>query len=278
MPKAKMGSTVTGLRGFVYAVMTNEENETYGPVKQFAESMSVKVTPTVSSEKVFTDNALSETADGVNNAAIELGIKAFTKEVEAEIYGHEYDAVKGGIIKLIDDVAPFVAFGYIECYNDGTERFIWLPKVKFEERSSSTETQGETKKLQTQETIKGTATGRKRDKVWEHDVFSTDTTLTAEQYFAAPYELPTVKPITSIALSDSTKALTVGETTKLATMFTPTDATNQQVTWFSTDTSKVTVAQDGTITGVAEGTSTVTVVTNDGNKTASCVVTVSATE
>ncbi len=147
MALAKMGSTVTGLRGFVYAVMTDEAAETYGPVKQFAESMSDKVSPSVSSEKVFTDNALSETADGVNNASIELGVKALTKEVEAEIYGHGYDSKKGGIIKLIDDVAPFVAFGYIECYNDGSERFIWLPKVKFEERTSSSETQGETKKL-----------------------------------------------------------------------------------------------------------------------------------
>lgn len=276
MALAKMGSTVTGLRGFVYAVMTDEAAETYGPVKQFAESMSVKVSPSVSSEKLFTDNALSETADGVNNASIELGVKALTKEVEAEIYGHGYDSKKGGIIKLIDDVAPFVAFGYIECYNDGSERFIWLPKVKFEERTSSSETQGETKKLQTQETIKGTATGRKRDKVWEHDVFNTDTTLTASEYFAAPYELPTATSVISIALSESNKEITEGTTEQLTVTFTPNAATNQKVQWFSTDTSKVIVDQTGKITAVAEGTATVTAVTNDGNKTASCAVTVSA--
>lgn len=273
---AKIGSTVTGLKGFVYSVMTDEAAETYGPVKQFAESMSVKISPAVSSEKVFTDNAISETADGVNNAAVELGLKALVKSVEADIYGHSLDETKGGIIKKANDVAPFVAFGYTECYNDGTERFIWLPKVKFEERSVNTETQGETKKLQTQEAIKGTATARKRDGVWEHDVFSNDTPLTSAQYFATPYELPTAVAVTSIALSESTLSLAVGATQELTIIWTPAGATNKNVTWFSTDTSIATVDQNGKVTAIAAGSATITAVTNDGNKTASCVVTVTA--
>ena len=68
---AKMGSTITGLRNFGYCLMTDEAAETYAnEVKQFAEAMSIEVNPKTSSETVYTDNALSETADGSNGAEV----------------------------------------------------------------------------------------------------------------------------------------------------------------------------------------------------------------
>ncbi|GHV79222.1 hypothetical protein AGMMS49944_10130 [Spirochaetia bacterium] len=58
-------------------------------------------------------------------------------------------------------------------------------------------------------------------------------------------------------------------------MVAPADATNQAVTWISSDTTKATVA-NGVVTAVAAGTATITVTTTDGSKTATCTVTVSA--
>lgn len=52
------------------------------------------------------------------------------------------------------------------------------------------------------------------------------------------------------------------------------NATDCSVNWTSSDASIVTVDESGKVTGVAEGTATITVTTNDGGKTATCTVTV----
>ena len=66
----------------------------------------------------------------------------------------------------------------------------------------------------------------------------------------------------------------VGDTTKLTATVTPTNATNQKVTWSSNNESVATVGTDGTVTAVSAGTATITVTTEDGQKTAACTVTV----
>lgn len=73
-----------------------------------------------------------------------------------------------------------------------------------------------------------------------------------------------------IQINTSTAAVTVGNTVKLYAITSPGNAT---VTWTSGTTAKATVASDGTVTGVAAGTSVITATAN--GKTASCTVTVS---
>ena len=73
----------------------------------------------------------------------------------------------------------------------------------------------------------------------------------------------------------ATAATYVGKTVKLTPTFTPANATNKNVTWISGTPAVATVAADGTVSGLAEGSSVITVTTEDGNKTATCTVTVS---
>ena len=86
-------------------------------------------------------------------------------------------------------------------------------------------------------------------------------------------------PATSIfsikRLSDSTKSMYVGEEYKLNATIDPANATNKSVTWSVTSGDAVTVSIDGTVTAVKAGSATVQVKTNDGNKTATCTITVS---
>ncbi|MGN0804114.1 MAG: Ig-like domain-containing protein [Candidatus Coproplasma sp.] len=84
-----------------------------------------------------------------------------------------------------------------------------------------------------------------------------------------------VVPVESIALDYSTATLPVGGTQTLNVTFTPTNATNKNVTWESDNTSVATVS-NGTITAVSAGTATITVTTEDGTKSATCTVTVNA--
>ncbi len=83
--------------------------------------------------------------------------------------------------------------------------------------------------------------------------------------------------VTNITLDKSELSLYTGNTETLTAKVEPEDATNQNVTWQSSD-SKVATVQNGTVTAVGAGEATITVQTQDGNYTASCTVTVTKPE
>ena len=79
--------------------------------------------------------------------------------------------------------------------------------------------------------------------------------------------------VTGVSLDKTNLNLNPGKEGTLIATITPDNATNQNVTWESSDTKVVTV-DNGLVTAVAEGTATITVTTADGGKTATCEVTV----
>lgn len=79
--------------------------------------------------------------------------------------------------------------------------------------------------------------------------------------------------VTGVELNKTQLSLKEGASETLTATVAPSNATNKAVTWAVTQGDAVTVS-NGTVTAVKEGTATVTVTTQDGNKTASCVVTV----
>ena len=82
-------------------------------------------------------------------------------------------------------------------------------------------------------------------------------------------------PVTGVALSQSEMELTEGDIETLTATLFPENATNQNVKWSSSKTSVVSV-QNGEITAKKPGTATITVTTEDGGYTASCIITVNA--
>ncbi|WP_265905836.1 Ig-like domain-containing protein [Lacticaseibacillus nasuensis] len=71
-------------------------------------------------------------------------------------------------------------------------------------------------------------------------------------------------------------SVTVGATTKLTATVAPADADDATGKWSIGSDSIATIADDGTVTGVAEGTATATYTTTDGAKTATATITVTA--
>jgi uncharacterized protein YjdB len=80
--------------------------------------------------------------------------------------------------------------------------------------------------------------------------------------------------VTGVTLNKSTLALDVGDTETLTATVAPDNATDKAVTWSSNDNTVATV-NDGLVEAIATGTATITVKTHDGNKKATCTVTVS---
>lgn len=78
---------------------------------------------------------------------------------------------------------------------------------------------------------------------------------------------------TGLALDQTEATVQEGKTVTLLPVFTPQDTTDQTVTW-TTSNRYVATVQDGVVTGVSEGTATITAKAVDGGFTAECVVTV----
>ena len=85
-----------------------------------------------------------------------------------------------------------------------------------------------------------------------------------------------VVDVTGVSLDKSELTLAVKGTYTLKATVAPADADNKNVTWKSSDDKIATVDKDGKVTAVAIGKATITVTTEDGGKTATCVVTVDA--
>ena len=80
--------------------------------------------------------------------------------------------------------------------------------------------------------------------------------------------------VTGVTLDQGTLTVNRGETAALTATVLPVNATNQKLTWQTGDRTIATVNNKGTVTGIGEGETTVTVTTQDGGYTAQCTVTV----
>ena len=78
--------------------------------------------------------------------------------------------------------------------------------------------------------------------------------------------------VTSVKINPTTKTLAVGKNFQLAAWPQPSTAANKNVTWSSSDTAIAKVSSTGLVTGVKNGTATITVKTADGGKTATCQI------
>ena len=78
--------------------------------------------------------------------------------------------------------------------------------------------------------------------------------------------------VTGVTLNKTTLTLSKGASETLTATIAPTNATNKKVTWTSSDPAVATVDASGKVTGVANGTATITVTTEDGGHTATCAV------
>ncbi len=85
-----------------------------------------------------------------------------------------------------------------------------------------------------------------------------------------PIEVPHDIEVTSVAIDEESLTLRVTDTYTLSATVRPSNATHPEVTWSSSNTSAVTVDQDGNLAALSIGTSTITATA--GGKTDTCQV------
>jgi uncharacterized repeat protein (TIGR02543 family) len=101
--------------------------------------------------------------------------------------------------------------------------------------------------------------------------------VTAAFTLYAKWQAVTVTvPVSGVSLDKASLSLAVGESETLSATVTPSDATNKTVTWSSSDAEIASISSSGLVSAVSAGSATITVNTNDGNKTAACAVSVTS--
>ena len=104
---------------------------------------------------------------------------------------------------------------------------------------------------------------------------TTVTATTNSGGFTASCTVTVYPHVSGVTLTPSALSLKVGDDPfTLNAIVSPDNALNRTVNWSSSAPSVAAVDENGSVTAVADGTATITVTTDDGGYTASCVVTV----
>jgi uncharacterized protein YjdB/glycosidase len=100
--------------------------------------------------------------------------------------------------------------------------------------------------------------------------------FTAFEYLVLTNTNAPVVAVTGASISPASATVGLGSSYQLNATISPANATNQNVTWTSSNTAVATVNASGLVSAVSAGTTTITLKTADGNKTATSVITVAA--
>lgn len=92
--------------------------------------------------------------------------------------------------------------------------------------------------------------------------------ITAECKVTVTYSMS----LKGISLNKTSLTIKEKETSQLSVIYNPSNATNQKVTWKSSNEGVVSVSSTGLVTAKSKGSATITVISNDGGYTASCKV------
>lgn len=112
----------------------------------------------------------------------------------------------------------------------------------------------------------GNVTALKPGETWIK-VISNDNTLEKDSC-----KLTVIQPVTGISLSKENMTLNnIGDNDQLTATIMPADASNKEVRWSSSN-DNVCIVNNGLVTAVGAGTSSVTATTVDGSFTATCIV------
>lgn len=276
-----------GVRGGVYAEVLSDTGDGYttGTVKDLTGLAEVGKSTNSSAETHYYDNIPAIVVTGTGPDEISLNTSGIPFDVLAEITGQDYDAETGAFIEG-ERTPKYFALGYITTRTDGTDVLVWRLKGMFTIPENTAATQNDETDANGQSMtytgINTTYKFVKNGKTAKGINIATDNNpsgITESEFFAnvqTPDTIGATVPATGVGVVPAAVSMTELGTAKISAEVTPANASNKAVTWSTSDDTVATVAEDGTITALAEGTATITATTESGGFTDTCAVTVTA--
>ena len=272
-----------GVEGLVYAEVTKDDNSGYvtGAVKSLAGVAEISKSTESASEAHYYDNIPAVVITSTGADTITISASAIPQDVLAEITGQTYDSATGTYIEE-ERENKYFAIGYKTKTTDGQEIYVWRLKGSFNipDETNSTENAGTDANGQ-ELTYTGISTVHKFTKTGKPaKAINTNVSLNliqnADAFFDSVQTPDTVSAIVvnpSVTVFPSAVSVEAGNKISLSATTVPLGAV---VTWSSSAEGKATVDANGEVTGVEEGSATITAsITVSGvNYTDTCTVTV----
>lgn len=272
-----------GVSGLVYAPVTQDDSNgfTTGAVKPLAGVAEISKSTESSNEAHYYDNLPAVVVSSTGSDEITISASAIPYDVLAEITGQYYDDNTGMFVEK-ERTPGYFAIGYQTKTTSGDVMYVWRLKGTFNIPDQTNATENDGTDANGQEiTYTGISTTYKFTKTGSPaKAITVDTNVNPvdESTFFNAVQTPdsvqarTITP--SVTVIPSEASVEVGSTVTLDTQVIPSGA---EVTWSSSAESYATV-ENGVVTGVAEGSATITAsITVDGTThTDTCSVTVTA--
>lgn len=280
-----------GVDKFYFAEVTQDDADGYAcgtpvhiPVQE------VGKTTDSASEAHYYDNKAMIVVNSESADTISLVLAPPALERLAEMIGKSFDETTG---MMVDSPRQnkYFAIMYRTKGTDGGYRYVSRLKGQFNipDETNATENDGtdtnnvtfEFTGIYTEhEFTKGKYDGSAWEKAGVKGIVVDDRYAAADlsTFFSSVQTPDTIQgasvAVTGVTLNKSTASIVVGNDTTLIATVAPATATDKAVTWSTSDGTIASVSNAGVVTGVAAGTATITCTTHDGNKTATCEVTV----
>lgn len=283
-----MAKTIYEYRGvcdLVYAEVTKDDATGYvtGTVKPLAGVAEIAKTSTGSSEAHWYDNIPACVVTSQGNDTVTITTSAIPLDVLADITGQVWDEDTGTYIEG-EKVAKMFAIGYKTQATNGDEYYVWRLKGSFTSPDQTNSTLNDSTDANGQElTYTGISTTYKFQKNNKPAMAVTvntalDRIANKAQFFNTVQTPDTIVPgsvVPEVVLDRSNISVEVGETLQLNAITKPVGET---VTWSMSSGSTYASVANGLVTGLAEGSATVTASITVGGVTYTdtCAVTVTA--
>lgn len=125
-----MRRVITGLNKLYYAIMADEELETYSAVKYFPGLREITVAPKEETASIYAENVEWDTDSALGEVEVSLDITDIPHDIVNEILGKK-KAVGGGYIDNAGDVKPYIAVMFDKTLTGGVTEYVTLYKGKF---------------------------------------------------------------------------------------------------------------------------------------------------
>lgn len=180
-----------GLSNLVYAKLISDNvgdpKATYETPVPVPGAISATINPNTSEETLFADDGPYETGTTLGAISLELNVADLPLETQAELFGHTYEG--GILVRKSADTPPWVAVGFKTLKSNGSYRYTWLAKGKFNLSEQANETRGDSISFQTP-TANGSFVKRECDDEWERHADEDAEGFTqeiADNWFKNPY-------------------------------------------------------------------------------------------
>jgi phi13 family phage major tail protein len=177
-----------GLDQLHYAIMDDEDLETYEAPVAIPGTIMANIVPTTNAATLYADDKAWDVAMSLGDIALVLNVADIPTADRAAWLGHTVDA-NGVLVRKDTDHAPYVAIGFRRKMSNGKYRYVWLLKGKFRAEEQNANTKTDTPTFQTP-TINATFMPRDTDRQWQSVVNEGDPgveTATLTSWFDSVY-------------------------------------------------------------------------------------------